>query len=194
MKLHCWLLLGIFCWPVYLSATDWNAAAVRDAETLLQNDIDSGQSRNPLGLLFAMGIAVQRHTDLTKEEAGSYAAAFVGIYMQQLRVKGEELAGKIPPLDAENKVIGAPEFIRTAIAFSHPDTLKINSEWSFLGLVRPANQNNWYWATQFQYQCLNSSNKNVAGQLYLYARDGKLDHAWIDPDSVREIESKSVDQ
>ena len=33
----------------------------------------------------------------------------------------------------------------------------------------------------------------MTGQLYLYAKDAKLSHARIDPDSVREIEDKSTD-
>jgi hypothetical protein len=188
-----WIVLLLFCWPACLCAADWNAAAVADSEALLQNDIDSGQSRNPFGLLFAMGAGTQQHTDFTKEEAGYYAAAFMGIYMQQLRVRGEKLAGKLPPLDANDNVVGALEFAKTATKFSHPETLKLKSDWSYLALVRLP-ENNWYWTSRFDYECVNSNNKNVTGQLILYAKDGKLVHAWIDPDSVREIADKSADQ
>jgi|SRR5271166_2181146 len=166
---------------------DWAKDADRDAAALVSQDIQSGSTRSPMGLLLAMGSFAQHHGDYTRDETAHYTAAFIPFYMQQLRLQGESLAGPIPEQQpGTNRLSSSTEDeMKKQLKVASFDVATAEPA----ALMKHADQ--WFWALKYKINSTSESGSRNSSDVYIYFTDGKLFRVWEDPQSVKVASSDS---
>jgi hypothetical protein len=166
---------------------DWAKDADNDAAALVSQDLQSGSTRSPMGLVLAMGSFAQHHGDYTRDETAHYATAFIPFYMQQLRLQGESLAGPIPEQQpGTNRLSSSTEDeMKKQLKVASFDVTTAEPT----ALMKHADQ--WFWALKYRINSTSESGSRNSSDVYIYFTDGKLFRVWEDPKSVKGASSDS---
>jgi hypothetical protein len=197
MKLTFWTTIAILATVALNGGAqaqghDWQRAASDDADALVTQDIQDGESRVSIGLMMAIGSFALRHPDFTSTEAAEYSAAFVALYMDELKRQGEPLAGPLPDQEPGTyRVAGTADEVKKRLKLVHPDSFAIAGA-SPVQLVKVKPDNEWYWIVKYQVQLTNENDERRAYDVYLYFKDGKLSDVRRDESSAKFVGSGAL--